>query len=58
MDSFVKNGIYDVIDKFCFTYFVDGESGCEAIDENFTSDDCVDIIATKNPDIFIGHNRV
>ncbi|MBL4567004.1 MAG: hypothetical protein JKY85_03115 [Porticoccus sp.] len=47
-----------MIDKFCFTYFVDGESGCEAIDENFTSDDCVDIIATKNPDIFIGHNRV
>lgn len=46
--------LFMILDKFSFTYLVDGDDGCEVIDENFTSDDCVDIIATKKPDIFVG----
>ena len=47
--------IFIILDKFGFTYLVDGENGYEVIDENFTSDDCVDIVATKIPHIFVGH---
>ncbi len=45
--------IFSILSSYNFSYFLNDASGYKKIDENYIASQCVDIIATKTPEIFL-----
>jgi FkbM family methyltransferase len=56
--NYCLSDIFGLLEGYGFTYFVNKENRYIKIDETYSAEECVDIIATKNPEIFSGDKVV
>ncbi len=50
--------VFSILEPYGFSYFVNSKSGFKRIDESYKAVDCVDLIATKSPNLFSGQVAV